>query len=252
MPINQQLLDKKFYLILSEYPKSGGTWLTTLIGETLDISKRDIYVTPTSLADQKKGFFSYNIRNHPWYQDSSVSIMHPCVIKSHEYPRSTLINFYAHYLHLIRDGRDIIVSKYFYEKDFCLKNGLTKKFDIPFDDYIKIIAHEWKNYITAWQETNVICVKYEDLLIDTRSVLAGILINLNLCFNEESLTAAIENNTKELFRQKIGSKFSHNTFVRKGINGDWKNHFTEENKKVFKKIAGDLLIKLGYETDYAW
>ena len=34
---------------------------------------------------------------------------------------------------------------------------------------------------------------------------------------------------------------------RKGIVGDWKNHFTEKDKKLFNKIAGDLMIKLGYK-----
>jgi hypothetical protein len=39
---------------------------------------------------------------------------------------------------------------------------------------------------------------------------------------------------------------------RKGIVGDWKNVFTEEDKSGFKEIAGDLLIKLGYEKTNDW
>ena len=44
------------------------------------------------------------------------------------------------------------------------------------------------------------------------------------------------------------------TFVKggKGKKGGWKNFFQEEHKQAFKKIAGDLLIELGYETDLNW
>ena len=43
-----------------------------------------------------------------------------------------------------------------------------------------------------------------------------------------------------------------NSHYRNGKRGDWKNHFTEKHKTVFKEKYGDLLIKLGYETDYDW
>jgi hypothetical protein len=39
---------------------------------------------------------------------------------------------------------------------------------------------------------------------------------------------------------------------RKGIAGDWKNHFTKEHIYYFKKNYNDLLIKLGYETTKNW
>lgn len=39
---------------------------------------------------------------------------------------------------------------------------------------------------------------------------------------------------------------------RKGIAGDWKNHFNEEHVKFFKDNYNDLLIKLEYESDFNW
>lgn len=39
---------------------------------------------------------------------------------------------------------------------------------------------------------------------------------------------------------------------RKGVIGDWKNHFSAQHKQVFKNVAGQLLIDLGYETDFDW
>jgi hypothetical protein len=39
---------------------------------------------------------------------------------------------------------------------------------------------------------------------------------------------------------------------RKGVSGDWKNHFTNEDKQQFKSIAGELLVELGYEQGTDW
>jgi hypothetical protein len=39
---------------------------------------------------------------------------------------------------------------------------------------------------------------------------------------------------------------------RKGVPGDWKNHFSAEHRRLFKRRHGDLLIRLGYEADHHW
>jgi hypothetical protein len=39
---------------------------------------------------------------------------------------------------------------------------------------------------------------------------------------------------------------------RKGIAGDWRNHFTPRLKDAFKQRYGDLLIQLGYEQTSDW
>ncbi len=39
---------------------------------------------------------------------------------------------------------------------------------------------------------------------------------------------------------------------RSGKTGEWRKYFTEEHKRLFKEVAGDLLIRLGYEKDKDW
>lgn len=50
--------------------------------------------------------------------------------------------------------------------------------------------------------------------------------------------------------QKMYSKAS--LTYRKGMIGDWRNHFTETHRRVFKEVAGDILIRLGYEKSSNW
>ena len=39
---------------------------------------------------------------------------------------------------------------------------------------------------------------------------------------------------------------------RKGVHGDWKNHFNHGHKEYFKKLYNDLIVKLGYEVNDEW
>lgn len=48
------------------------------------------------------------------------------------------------------------------------------------------------------------------------------------------------------------SLFGGTDTFRSGQIGEWKSHFTEQDKEMFKKNAGQLLIDLGYEQDFNW
>jgi len=39
---------------------------------------------------------------------------------------------------------------------------------------------------------------------------------------------------------------------RRGIPGDWRNHFTPLHVEYFKALYNPLLLKLGYEADVDW
>lgn len=59
------------------------------------------------------------------------------------------------------------------------------------------------------------------------------------------------NFTKKSGGRKPGQEDIKNHY-RKGISGDWKNHFTEEHIAFFKSNYNDILLKLGYEQDPDW
>ncbi len=42
------------------------------------------------------------------------------------------------------------------------------------------------------------------------------------------------------------------SIFRKGVAGDWRNVFTEVDKRVSKEVAGNLLIVLDYEKEHDW
>jgi hypothetical protein len=237
-----------FSLVITEYPKSGATWLVTLLGDLLMLPKRDLYITQERVCHSNNTFYK-GILDHHWYKGAtSLSVESPSVVKSHELPHSPLIDFNAKFLHLIRDGRDSVVSKYFYEKDFCVNNGLISDFDVKFDDYLVNSATEWKTYVESWLDKGIPVIKYEALLQNTKQTLIDALAVFSVEYDPQRLDFVIADNIKDKFRAKLEPIYKYNTFVRKAIVGDWKNHFTKRHTDIFNAIAGDTLIKLGYET----
>lgn len=231
-------------IIVVEYPKSGGTWLVSLLGDLLNKPKRDVYIN-----DSEKNFWG----NYFWYQGhENIGLVHDCVAKSHEYPGTSLHSSEATTIHLIRDGRDVIVSKYFYENEFLVKNGLKNNGIVDKYAYVKNIAEEWNRFVTEWKEVADFECRYESILAYPESVLLDICKYLNQSVNEHEIENAIKQNTKQQLAEKIGKVFKHNTFVRKGVAGDWKNFFDESMKDKFKQVAGKTLIEFGYEKDNEW
>jgi hypothetical protein len=96
-------------------------------------------------------------------------------------------------------------------------------------------------------------VRYEEMLADpvgsTRDVLAFLDADVGgsavqTCVEQASFERATRGRTRGDERPT--------EFLRNGLAGQWKDVFTAEDRTVFKREAGDLLIELGYEADESW
>jgi hypothetical protein len=97
------------------------------------------------------------------------------------------------------------------------------------------------------EQKNVLCIRFEDL-IDNRDA------TLNSMLDEVEKTGYHIPTPREkalsVLVESIAPKKSH-TF-RAGKTGTWREFFTEEHKKLFKDVAEDLLVRLGYEKGNDW
>lgn len=232
-------------IVVAEHPKSGGTWIVSLLADTLGLPKRDIYISD--------GYSHFDVAKHPWFAGAkSWNMTNSCVIKSHELPNSPLAAFPACFLHLARDGRDVVLSKYYYEKDFCVANGVYKEFNEPFEHYLRRVAAEWRTFVMGWLDAQPRVHKYESFLHDPAGSLKAMLAEVGMEADDCRVQAAIEANTPEKIARSLDAAFPANTFVRKATSGYWRTSLTAEQAEIFKGIAGDALIRLGYEDGLNW
>ncbi|WP_412559614.1 sulfotransferase domain-containing protein [Winogradskyella sp. MIT101101] len=246
-------------VLVVEYPKSGGTWLTQLISGILKIP----------------------------FPQNKFPVFGRAIYHSHYQPKY-FIDKNKKIVWLVRDGRDIMVSSYFHYLVWNNKNKKNPKLvnyyrdKLQFKNYEDINSNlstfieflftdqpsklkffnypgDWATYNKKWlnvskSKDNVYIIRYEDMLLNTELEMTKLVDHFfkkdNVCKNHLKDIVhkfSFENQTK----RKPGTE-DKSSFLRKGISGDWKNYFDDEAKVVFKKYAGQTLIDLGYEKDDNW
>lgn len=100
-------------------------------------------------------------------------------------------------------------------------------------------------------------IRYEDLLADTRSVLAKALRQISADSREELLDSAVElGSFKRMHAMERGNRASHGEpetrLARKGTSGQWRDYLSAAQIDIVKRKYGALLIKLGYESNHDW
>ena len=109
------------------------------------------------------------------------------------------------------------------------------------------IRAKYEHYL-AWLTTpSIENIKFESLILDQEQALGQILDFL------KSKGFVLEIKRKDAIASLIGSirPRKSGTF-RSGRVGDWKSHFTDENKVRFKRETGNLLNRLNYENGSDW
>ena len=105
----------------------------------------------------------------------------------------------------------------------------------------------------------VFCVSFEELIENKEVVIKNIIqfVGISHLVDVSEISAAVAEHSG---LQHVRSLNVKETRLRKlklvrgerGISRAWVNGLTPINKLLFKKIAGDYLIELGYEKDFNW
>jgi len=109
------------------------------------------------------------------------------------------------------------------------------------------IRQKYEGYMGWLEQPAVLCLRFEELILQRQATLNRILDYLESRGFVPRLARAesVEILEGSIIPNKSGT-------FRKGKPGNWQEHFTESNKVLFKELAGDLLVKLGYEEDHLW
>lgn len=154
---------------------------------------------------------------------------------------------------VVRDLRDTLVSGYFSLRyshildDIRLVRWRRFLSALTIEDGLLMVMDEWlplsANIQRSWLESGEKIIRYEDLLDDASGILEDVLIRH--CGLEVSPSRLREVVLRNQFENLTGGRrpgeediFAHE---RKGISGDWRNHFTPAVSEKFNRLYGDLL-----------
>lgn len=227
------------------YPRSGTTWITSLVSEITGV---------------------------PFVEASLTPVLGPCVYHGHEPVRGK----YERAVYVLRDGRDAMVSLYFH-----LHSGVGAEIngkkrerwyggtDDPDDvarrlpDFIQDQMNEphgtslnWADHVSTFLDLdnqNIAFVRYESMLEEPVAHLESALESSFLSsVNTQRIRDAVEKLQFERYAKRERGEEDRSSFHRKGIAGDWRNYFGREAAKTFDQYAGDVLVDAGYEGDRSW
>jgi len=124
---------------------------------------------------------------------------------------------------------------------------------VSFDAFLDEASEEWAKTVREARDTAPLLgdryleVRYEDLVSDVRSHLKRVLDYLGAVADEETVQACAEGASFEkLSRGRNRGQEDAQSFFRKGVADDWKNHMTPEQIKRCDVRSGGLLQELGY------
>ncbi len=190
----------------------------------------------------------------------------------------------AKVVHIIRDGRDVAVSgiHHLWQRELDLGGGkdirdeetrtrdryradpkaLLESGDGIFTaQRMREMAIDWRRKVGAAREQagallgeeNYVEVRYEELLehpiAELRAVLRFLGADAGAAVGRRCVSAAA---FKRWTKGRRRGQEDSTSLLRKGVAGDWKRVFTAEDRRIFDRHAGELLVDLGYESDRDW
>lgn len=187
------------------------------------------------------------------------------------YPDAALV-------YIVRDGRDVLISERFrnFVEDSKYLTGEDKRIiealkvdQKPFTDgrrsifteaFIRRAAAGWVANLTETDDegkrlygARYFSLRYEDLLATPFAEMQKLWAFLGVEVDpalESPIKEEMASNPDETWQAKRNESIA--SFLPKGHAGNWRNMFTEKDKQLFKEIAGEMLVKWGYEKDFNW
>ncbi len=164
---------------------------------------------------------------------------------------------------IYRDPRDMLVSQVFFATDMHEEHGMHRFYkSLPdFGERLKVaitgidrdglymvnVRQRYASVFEWLEQPHVMCIRFEDLIHNGETTLEAMLDEV------ESTGYRIPMPRKKALSVLVGAiQPGRSRTFRSGKTGGWREQFTEEHKALFKDIAGDLLVRLGYEKTNDW
>ncbi|XP_038567933.1 sulfotransferase family 2, cytosolic sulfotransferase 3 [Micropterus salmoides] len=260
----QEFTFKDEDVVAVTYPKSGTIWMQEIL--PLVLNGGDLTLIHTVP----------NWDRAPWLEEKRLAE----VVDQLKSPRALVSHFPYHLMppsfhtskakviYVMRNPKDIIVSSYyFHQMAGFLEDPGT--FDEFMDKFLegRVLFGKWTDHVKSWRHTElgdrIMYITYEEMCQDLPAALRRISEFLGRHLSEESIQKIAEHCSFKNMKANNMSNFSlvpkkymdpdKSPFFRKGVVGDWKNHFSSESlakfTSVLRKELGSESVSLPWSLD---
>lgn len=238
-----RFFQKQFPIYLvTEYPKSGASWLGQMLSECI----------PAPFPRQKFPKFGKSIFHGHYLQKKYNG---PTVVFWRD-PRDIMVSWYYHCLFQSDKNHPSFVAQHVCALQFKDVENISK--NLPrFIDFMFTTPlsprFTFNMFFDSWFDfSSAVHVKYESMISDTGATLVSTLNNLGIECKRETIDKSVEKYSFNNQANRAPGDEKTTSYLRKGIVGDWKNHFTDESKQIFLNHIGNRLVQLEYEQDNTW
>ena len=111
----------------------------------------------------------------------------------------------------------------------------------------------WWDHVPEWwahrDEPNVLFLKYEDLKKDLRANVKTIADFLGCSVDEATIQKIAQATTIDSMKAN-STLWTEQHFLRKGVVGDWKNHFTPAQSEALDAVYFKMVERTGLEMEF--
>jgi len=228
-----------------EFPKCGGSWISNMIRSYVGSRFND----GNRLIGRDEV-----IQKHVRYR---LDLVRPVVVVRD--PRDMFVSAYYHETSFTEREKSLLIERYF-QKD--PQRSAAEDFAEYLEAKLLHVTHPrffYSQFLDTWLgRPNVCVVRYEDFIEDAEAQLIRVVRFMGRSIDLQRIRSSVsensfENTTRRLYGSERPTGVADNTrFVRKGIVGDWKNHFNAKSCELIEKFEGSSLRRLGYEKDASW
>ena len=236
-------------VLVISFPKSGTTWLMEIVWRVVHRE-----TGPESGAgvpiEHRFPLLGVGSADSLLETTDLRELADPRLIKSHLHyhrlPESVLTSG-AKTLYVSRDPRDVCVSMYHFSRMFKLHQygGTFAQFR---DSFVRgeTLRGPYRKHVQGYQEHSdtVLCVTYEQMHQDRAAVVRRVAAFLDRPLTEDQVEAIVRYTDFQAMKGNPATNFhqwhqtgmalkDQGTFMRKGVAGDWRNYFTQEESDNF-------------------
>ena len=238
-------------IVLCSWPKSGTHWVYRALRLLTMVAPPE---PPMVLAEMLTNDASAEAPRFPPHADDTFPSYleretDPRIIVSHATPE-LLPSFEraGKLVYVTRDPRDVVTSNYFFMGTPADGwDGSMRRFCAPADETPNAFG-AWPEHVRAFEQlaarlqARAVIVEYEKMHEDLRgtlqrlAALIGPAAEARLEADADAIMAALGFDA-----MKADATAGHTVFLRKGVSGGWREHFSEEDERAVMEMAAARL-----------